>query len=274
MKKVISFLIFLFIGIIGCDDNSVNPLDSSALVTSFRGQFVDWNKGANHRILFLGANDVWNSDKIYAAAQIDSNGDFSIKNFDIPSTSFLVNHAYPYYMEGTEFLENSLTCSDSTAKVVFGVLIIVRDTSNMRVAEVYRQNFDYNFYLNEEQLKYGDFMSEYIYVDKDVNLKGKVKYIYDSPYFNRETRMTYNYSLNYKKGWNRRVTYIVSYDVSNDNGKTIITAEVSYINFEPTFGSWHYLYYQNNTSLISTKSPKGQARGYKNIVQSILWIAN
>jgi hypothetical protein len=243
MKQIIFILIISFFGIIGCKDNSVNPYDESPLVNSLQGKFVNWTKGEGHRILFLGANDVWNSDKIYGYSKIDSNGYFSIRNFDIPSTSFLVNTAYPVYMDGTEFQENSLTCSDSSAKVVYGVLIIVKDTSNMRVAEVYRQNFDYNFWLNEELLKYGDFMSEYIYSDKDVSLKGKVKYIYNSPYFNRESRMTYNYNLNFKKGWNRRVTYIFSYNVTNENGKTVITAEINYINFEPSFGSWHYLYY-------------------------------
>jgi hypothetical protein len=200
MKIVIAILFFLLIGIISCDDNSVAPEDSSASVTSFQGKFVGWNKGDNHRILFLGANDVWNSDKIYASARIYSNGYFSMRNFDIPSSSFIVNQAYPYYVDGTEFQENSVICSDSTAKVVYGVLIIVKDTSNQRVAEVYRQNFNYNFYLDEDLLKSGDFMSEYIYADKDVNLKGKVKYIYDSPYFNKEWRMTFKYNLNFKKG--------------------------------------------------------------------------
>ena len=243
MKIAISILLFLLIGSTGCDDNSVDPSDSSTSLTSLHGKFVNWNKGANHRILFLGANDVWNSDKIYASARIYSTGYFFIKNFDNPSTSFIVNQAYPNYMDGTEFQENSVTCSDSTAKVVYGVLIIVKDTSNQRVAEVYRQNFNYNFYLDEELLKSGDFMSEYIYADRDVDLKGKVKYIYDSPYFNKEWRMTFQYDLNFKKGWNRRVTYIVAYNVSYDNGKTIVTAEINYINYEPSPGDWHYYYY-------------------------------
>ena len=55
-------------------------------------------------------------------------------------------------------------------KLYYGVLIIVKDTSNKRIAEVYRQNVNYNFYLDEELLKSGDFMSEYIYADRDVDI--------------------------------------------------------------------------------------------------------
>ena len=243
MKQTFYILIIFLIGFLGCKDESVSPSEISSLVTSFEGKFVNWTKGDNHRILFLGANDVWNSDKIYGSSQIDSNGYFGVRNFDIPSASFLVNTAYPVYMDGTQFQENSLICSDSTAKVVYGVLIIVKDTSNNRVAEVYRQNFNYNFYLNEILLKSGDFMSEYIYADRDLNLNGKVKYVYDSPYFNRESRMTYNYNLSLKRGWNQRIMYIVSYNVSNEGGKEIVTAEINYINLEPTKADWYFLYY-------------------------------
>jgi hypothetical protein len=245
MNRTYFILLILLIGIIGCkEDNSVNPIvEESPLITTFGGQFVKWTKGGNHRILFLGANDIWNSDKIYASSSIDTNGNFSLKNLDLPSTYMFLNTAYPKFVDSLTFQENTFNCSDSTAKVVFGVLIIVKDTSNSRVAEVYRQNFSYNYYLNIDSLKTGDFMTEYIYVDKDVNLKGKLKYFYYDPNSKIESRMTLNYNLKYKKGWNKKVTYIVSQNVLRETNKTIITAEHNYTNSEPSQAKWYYLYY-------------------------------
>jgi len=243
MKKIIYTLMILLLGVIACNDNSVNPIIEESIVTSFQGKFVNWTKGSNHRMLFLGANDVWNSDKIYSSSQIDSNGFFMMDNFAPPSSSFLRNKVYPVYIDGVTFQENTLICSDSTASVVHGVLIIVKDTSNSRVAEVYRQNFSYNFYIQKEHLKTGDFMTEYIYVDKNVTLNGRVEYVYYNPNFKIESKMTLNYDLIYKKGWNKRITYIASHNVANDGDKTTITAEYNYVNTEPTTANWHYLYY-------------------------------
>lgn len=243
MKNSLLMLSICLIVILGCDDTFVNPTAKSPVITYFDGKFVNWNKGNDHRILFLGAPDIWNSDKIYASSIIDSNGNFFMSNFDSPSEAWLQNPAYPTFINGLSFKEYTLVCSDSNAKVVYGELIIVKDTSNWRVAEVYRQNFSYNYYINEGLLKHGDFITNYIYADRDVNLTGKIKYTYSDSIFHREANMTYNYNLYFKKGWNQRITYIVSNKVEYNVNKTVITREIKFINYEPFLADWYYYYY-------------------------------
>lgn len=244
MKATILIMSICLIVTLGCDvDTSFNPAAKSPTITYFGGQFVNWDKGNNHRILFLGAPDIWNSDKIYSASPIDSNGYFFMNNLDSPSDSWLVNPVYPRFIDGLKFKEYTLTCSDSSTKMVYGELIIVKDTSNRRVAEVYRQNFNYNYYLNEGLLKPGDFLSKYIYVDKDVNLMGKIEYTYVDSIFHREVNMTYDYYLYFKKGWNQKIEYIVSNKVGYNLNNSVVTREIKYITYEPFEADWYYYYY-------------------------------
>ena len=88
--------LFLFISIVGfinsCEENNpVDPFGFTSEVYSINGKLNGWNFGSDKNVIFIGAGDIWNSDKVYSTSKIDSNGNFRLKNLDNPTEVMFLN---------------------------------------------------------------------------------------------------------------------------------------------------------------------------------------
>lgn len=243
--KMIKFILLIITGALINSCNENNPVDSigtTSEVYSIYGKLNGWDLGSNKNVVFLNA---WNSDDVYAASGIDSYGNFILNNLDSPAESMFLNPVYPRISSEANIIRNTLTCTDSTAKKVWGDLIIVLadDTSLTYKGIISRRNFNDPFYFSDESLKHGDFFVEFLYADKDAGLNGIVEYEYSDIYLNIKSHVTREYNLNLKKGWNKQVTLVKFQEVSGDSGFTKINTVRSISNYEPSGGRWYYSYY-------------------------------
>lgn len=243
--KIIKFILLIITGVLinSCKEN--NPVDSignTGEVYLIYGKLNGWDLGSNKKVVFL---NVWSIDKVYSSSRIDSQGNFFLTNLDSPTEVTFMNPVYPRFSEDANIFRNTLTCSDSTAKKVWGYLAIVLadDTSLTNKGYISRRNFNDSFYINDDSLKHGDFYVEFVYADKDAGLNGTVEYEYTNIYSNSKNHVTLEYNLNLKKGWNKEVTLVKSQEVSSDSGFTKIITERSISNYEPYGGRWDYIYY-------------------------------
>ena len=158
-----------------------------------------------------------------------------------------MNPVYPQFSDEAIFTRNTLTCSDSSAKRVWGYLVITLsdDTSLTNKGRIYRRNFNDWFYFSDDSVKSGDFIVEYIYADKDARLNGIIEYEYTDINFNKKGHFILEYNLNLKKGWNKEVTLVKSQEVSSDSGFTKIVTTRNISNYEPNGARWDYSYYGN-----------------------------
>lgn len=207
----ISFLIIIVFLINSCTKNNpVDPYGITSEVSSISGKLTGWDQGSNKNVIFLGANEIWNSDKVYSTSQIDVDGNFRLNNLDTPNETMFMNPVYPRFSDDAIIIRNSLTCSDSSAKQVWGYLVITlaNDTSLSNIGRIYRRNFNDWFYFSADSVKSGDFIVDFIYSDQDVRLSGTIEYEYTHVYYNIKGHYTLDYNVNLKKGWNKEVTLV------------------------------------------------------------------
>jgi len=248
--KIIKLLLLIIIVVLinSCSEtNPVDPYGITSEVNTINGKLNGWNLGKNKNVIFLGAGEIWNSDKVYSTSKIDSNGNFRLNNLSAPTEVMFMNPVYPRFSDEVSFIRNTLTCSDSSAKKVWGYLVITfaGDTSLTNKGRIYRRNFNDWFYFSDDSVKAGNFIVEYIYTDKDARLSGTIEYNYNHNYTDRKYHYTYEYNLNLKKGWNKEVTLVKYQEVSSDSGYTKIVTTRSVTNYEPIGGRWDYSYYGN-----------------------------
>lgn len=249
MKIIKLFLLIIIVVLINsCDENNpVDPFGFTSEVYSINGKLNGWNLGSNKNVIFLGAGDIWNSDKVYSNSKIDSNGNFVLNNLDSPTEAMFMNPVYPLFSDEAIFIRNTLTCSDSSAKRVWGYLVITlaNDTTLTNKGRIYRRNFNDSFYFSDDSVKSGDFIIEYIFADKDARLSGIIEYDYTHINLSKKYHFTLEYNLNLKRGWNKEITLVKYQKVSSDSGFTKIVTTRSISNFEPIGGRWDYSYYGN-----------------------------
>jgi hypothetical protein len=245
MKIIKLFLIiFIVVFINSCDNfNPVEPIGMTSEVYSISGKLNGWNLGSNKQVIFIGANEIFNSDKVYSTSKIDSNGNFSLTNLDSPTKVMFMNPVCPQYFGDLKVIRNKITCSDSSANKVYGYLVITLadDTSYTGKGDIYRKNFSNWCYYSDDSVKTGDFSAKFIYADKDARLSGIIEF--DDTYGNYKYHSTIEYNLNLKKGWNKEVTLIKSQKVSRDSGYTKIVSTRRITNYELLGGRWDYNYY-------------------------------
>lgn len=245
MKKVFYVLVILIYGLSGCKDNKLtNPvIEGSGSISSIEGKFVGWRFGGNYHLELLCTDDrgIWHrSAQLCASSKIDTNGSFILTNF-IPAADSLLSSYSGTAGDGygIKILENTKTNSDTTAKSTIGFINVVEDSTKSALARAQRLN-----YVNDPAYRFrsinnpGEFITILVYVNKDVAIKGKFKYEQSDEHTLSTT--TLNYNLNYKMGWNKAVTQLVSRTIENDGTKTIIKEELSYSNVEPGPAEWYY----------------------------------
>lgn len=222
-------------------------MDGTSSVDFIYGKLNRWEYGSGKSVMLLGAYEIWNSDKIYSISPIDSNGNFFLGNLDVPGQKMFMNPAYPRFSEESIRVRNTFKCSDSTARQVWGHLVITNnsDTSHYPKGRINRRNFNDWYYYSADSIKAGDFYAEYIYVNKDVNLSGLIENNYYDKYFNTKGNYTYEYNLNLKKGWNKQVVMIKNNEVNRDSSFLYIKRHYYYSNIEPKGAIWDYHYYNN-----------------------------
>jgi hypothetical protein len=240
MKRTYYFMLSLFVNIIGCDKTVAPLTEQSSLVTSISGKITNWNAHLKSGIALWDGSEP-DADNILSYSSIDSNGKFILDNLKKPSDSMFLNPVYPRFADNTVIQESTFHCNDSTAQVVYGRISMVEQVSNRFQGDVYRTNMLDDYYLYPDRLKSGDILTQYLYVDKEVNLEGRIKYSFYDTLSKREGHYTLNYHLAYKIGWNRLVRYVVSQTVLKDTTKTVLTAEYNYINQEPAEAGWYII---------------------------------
>lgn len=230
---VIIFTIFLFF--VSCQsDSPVSPdLSFPSTVTSISGNFMNWTKGNNGKIVFWYQH---NGQDTISATSIDEEGNFNLTELRELSDNELLNPVYPMYSDFVTYLDNKLVCSDSTAKIAEGLFTTYIGTNNVHFAQILRKNFEYSLAWDKDQLSFGDFYVDYVYANKEAKLSGDVEVHYTHD--NRKGEIKNHYDLQLIKGWNKRVTYILKHDYSDDGDTTLTIAEYKIMNYEPGYSSW------------------------------------
>lgn len=246
--KFYYFILFIASFFLSCEENNpVDPYGQTSQVYVISGNLNGWNLGSNKNVIFLGAHEIWNSDKIYSVSEIDSDGNFYLKNLGSPSDVMFLNPVCPQFSEEIYLIRNTLTCSDSSARKVWGYLVITLadDTSFTNKGDINRRNFNDWFYFSDDSVKSGDFIVEYIFADKNARLYGTIEYEYTNVYSNKKYHFTLEYNMNYQKGWNKEITQVKYQQVCTDSGFTNVVSTRSISNYEPIGARWDYSYYGN-----------------------------
>jgi len=226
-----SLLLFLF----GCDsDSPVSPnLSFPSTVTSISGNITNWDKGRIGKIVFW---IQYNGLDTISSAQIDTEGNFNLSELRELSDSELLNPPYPQYSSSVTYMDNSMVCSDSTAKSAQGVFFTYVGENDDFYDEILNKNFEYSLVWSKDKLSYGNYYVDYIYCNKDARLIGDVETHYTFNASKGEIKNHYNLQL--KKGWNKRITQILKYTYSIEGDTTITIAEYNIMNYEPSSSFW------------------------------------
>lgn len=241
MKKAVLFLVFISIMASGCKDNPSEPVkpdnnSNSGLVTSIKGKLPGWNLGTGYRMMFLVRGTMSEPDTVYSVSEISADGQFTLSNLKMVYSTIFYDPVYWQYYSGIEFIENTFACSDSSARVCLGAFYIAKDTARIPSMEAGNQNFTGMYYSGNYKPKTGDVITEYYYADRDVTATGKITRVYKSETTYTVTR---NYDLNFKKGWNRKVTTVNLYDEHKTGDTIFVKIEYTYSTGGEGTADWH-----------------------------------
>lgn len=242
MKKI-SFLCALIISLTQLSCNDTNPLVpySKNGVISIAGKLNNWTYGGNYKILMINNPGYWNNgDSIYSSSVILEDGSFALNNIKDATSKNMLNPPYPRFVDEAKVSNASFYCSDSSALVTFASLIIIdsKDSTKQLKSFVYRRNFNNAYYYFDDSVKIGDFNTEFIYINNDVEMKGVIEVDYLDETWQKHRLYTYFYNISYIKGWNRIVTYIESNEVSTENNYVKIERKHLITNNEYMGGRW------------------------------------
>lgn len=207
------------------------------LVNSLTGQITGWKYGAG-RYITLQYRDSQNFVQTCASSKIDSTGRFSLQNLGSPPQSASGGAVYPSEDQYTKFLDNTFSCTDSSAKFIWGQLEVMGDTFTPYVGWVGRTSYDFN----KRSALGGDFDVSYFYVTKDVKLSGTIRartYAGDTTDIQDIT----HFDLSFIRGWNQQVRIYSAQTMFKDSNKTVYGNEYILTNYEPYVGMW--IYYGN-----------------------------
>lgn len=149
---------------------------------------------------------AWNNDVLAEADFI--NGGFTI---DLPET---VDGKYLHQFDEIFFYYETLTISKKDAKALHDLRIYGYNSSGKRIAVFSNEKYVGNEYSEIYA------MTEYLWVDNDVNISGSYKDTEDKDYVE-----TYSVSLILKKGWN--VVYMSENDTEKGYKVEIKTSPIS-----------------------------------------------
>ena len=236
MKTYFSITLSLIITLAGCNNPTSPNSEGPKSITFLSGQIEGWNYGT-HRYIALEYLDSTNLLLTCSSSKIDFSGHFSLVNLKAPSP---LSESLPVYpLEGgayTELLEDTFACSDSSANIIWGELLVWNDTSSSWVGGVGRVNYNIS-----QPEKNGDFVVQYCFVTKDVNLNGTIRSRVKVSNDSSQVETITHYDLSLTKGWNQEVSRILSQNVFTDSNKTVYSTEYSLTNNEPDLGKWIYI---------------------------------
>lgn len=229
--KVLSLLIFP-VTFVSC--NFLSGPDSGSL-SLINGQIENWNHGNNYMAYFKESGGF----EVYDSSKIDNQGYFEFKSIAYPHDSTLFNPVYLQFADDANILQNTLVCSDSTARKVDAIIAVRRASDSEFLSYLYKKNFTYSFYFDEDLVKPGDVMVEYVYVNKEVSLKGTVEWKHSHDYAPQKGHFKRNYDLNFKKGWNVQTIIVQDQEVIQYGDTTFTRYEYDYVAYEPTETKWY-----------------------------------
>ena len=192
---MISVLTFL----LGCSNPSGPNSGSSAAITIISGQLVGWTYASGHNIALL-YQDSLGVQRIASSSNIDSRGDFSLQNLARPPQLSWGFAIYPSANEYAKILENTFSCTDSSAILVASQLNIGVPASTTWIGIAQRANYN-----TSQMPKDGDFDVTYYYVTKDVKLSGTLRGRYSNGVDTIENEVIFHYTEKFTKGWNKEV---------------------------------------------------------------------
>ncbi len=224
---------------VGCEKNN-NPISedggNSIPLISIEGRINDWHYGGN-RYVVLMYRDSQFFPHTTATSQIDSVGRFFLENLGSLPESSQGTTVYPSESEYVKFIDNSFTCTDSSAKFIWGQFEVMGNCSSQGYCGwIARTSYDFNQRISQP----GDFDVTYIYATKDVKLNGTVKARIYAGNDTTEIEETYHYNATYQRGWNQQIKLYVAQDVFKDSNKTVYSYEYSLTSNEPYQGKWFY----------------------------------
>ena len=235
MKIYMIFLVLIALILLGCSNSASPSWQNFAPFAFISGQIDGWNYG-DHRHIVLCATDTSTFGPICSTSSIDLTGRFYLQNLASPPSSIQGFPSYAFVNEfGLEVLENTVTCSDSFAKVITGVLRVGNDSSSSWLGFVYREGGSSDFLENN-----GDFVVNYYYTIKNVKLTGTMKARTFGGADSVRGEQILQFDLSFVKGWNQEVIWFKSQSAYIDSGKTINSRVYSITNYEPYPGRWIY----------------------------------
>ena len=240
MKLAFRFFVLFCAIVTGCTHTTGPNSDSnqySAHIDSIAGQIDNWGHTDLWYISLTYRDSLMNIG-ISSTSSIDPNGQFSLNSLNPPPPHSPGTVPYPTENDLVEFLENNLTCSDSSAILVPGQLLVCPHRPNDVIPNDWLGNVWKATYTSLSPRQPGDHDVAYLYATKDVDLSGTLKVATRNG--DREFRQIFHYGLHYALGWNQCVHSFIAARTYVDSNMTIDEAEYSLSSIELSPGKWIY----------------------------------
>ena len=243
MKSPSPFFLLALLALPACTRNAgpTSPGNGlSAHIESISGHISNWTHG-DQRFISLCFPDSQMMTRISSTSAIDLNGNFTLSNLSAASPHAWGTAPYPTEQLYFNFIENTLTCSDSSVILVPGQMQVSASApSNLFLEDwlgyVWKATYD-----TTRAMQPGDYEVSYVYATKDLVLTGTVKTSIRIPTDTTEIRHIMHYDLNFVQGWNQQIRTLLTQRSIQDSSRIVHEAEYSLVGFDPGSAKWIYL---------------------------------
>jgi hypothetical protein len=190
----------LFLTLLSCQDSTTNPPASSSALTMLSGRVSNWTMSDSMTALagrwfnLYGRGD---SLFCFGTSRVNTDGSFSL-TLSTPPQVIL-----------SGFANGNYTFSDTAAKFLIILGLSLQYPNGLyHPMLLHNASEPFSVYISDTA-KIGDYYVHLEYADRDVNMTGTDWQTYSSGPNAVDTLITHH-DLQYKKGWNRIISKIVS----------------------------------------------------------------
>jgi hypothetical protein len=192
-KSIPLLIVVLLLSLSDCNENSTSPPLGNIVLSDITGKVNNWTMGDTLRAIasrLLNPYGRGDTLFVFGSSSIGNNGSFSLSLLAPPP-------------EILKRFTNGISLSDTNVKYVGFSGLGVLFPSGMFLGKVLDNSnkpYPYDYAV-------GDYYASFEYVDRDADMIGTAKY-WSGPAVTDSTMI--QYSIHYKKGWNRIVDNVVS----------------------------------------------------------------
>jgi hypothetical protein len=198
---------------VGCKEENSNQDDQFSLINNnIEGTIKDWDLGTGKTLRFM-AHGNSGDFIIIGTGEIQSDGSFDILLDPLPSSENYLHFIGNSFVNNEEGCEDNVTLTEANARWNLNEITNAVLSGENGIGSIYRSNNPNPDLYWLEPLNEGDIWIELMYVDKAVQIAGKVHCTDGVNTSDTEI------NLNYKEGYNEYVIYCTEQSSNIGKGK-------------------------------------------------------